>query len=112
MGMRGGQVVRQVEVPVAWPLIITGLRVSAVQVVATATLGPLVGYINLGTPILTGFVQRSQRGPLLAAAILVILLALLTDVLFALAERRLVPWRRPAGRQADVTVTAPVAAVR
>ncbi|HEY6698303.1 MAG TPA: ABC transporter permease subunit, partial [Acidimicrobiales bacterium] len=49
MGMRGGQVVRQVEVPVAWPLIITGLRVSAVQVVATATLGPLVGYINLGT---------------------------------------------------------------
>jgi osmoprotectant transport system permease protein len=112
MGMRGGQVVRQVEVPVAWPLIITGLRVSAVQVVATATLGPLVGYINLGTPILTGFVQRSQRGPLLAAAILVILLALLTDVLFALAERRLVPWRRPAGRHADVTVTAPVAAVR
>jgi osmoprotectant transport system permease protein len=112
MGMRGGQVVRQVEVPVAWPLIITGLRVSAVQVVATATLGPLVGYINLGTPILIGFVQRSQRGPLLAAAILVILLALLTDVLFALAERRLVPWRRPAGRQADVTVTAPVAAVR
>jgi osmoprotectant transport system permease protein len=111
MGMRGSEVVRQVEVPVAWPLIITGLRVSAVQVVATATLGPLVGYINLGTPILTGFVQRSQRGPLLAAAILVILLALFTDALFALAERRLVPWRRPAGRQADVTVTAPEAAV-
>jgi osmoprotectant transport system permease protein len=111
MGMRGSEVVRQVEVPVAWPLIITGLRVSAVQVVATATLGPLVGYINLGTPILTGFVQRSQRGPLLAAAILVILLALLTDALFALAERRLVPWRRPAGRRADVTVTAPEAAV-
>ena len=111
MGMRASEVVRKVEVPVAWPLIITGVRVSAVQVVATATLGPLVGYINLGTPILTGFVQRSQRGPLLAAAILVILVALLTDALFALAERRLVPWRRPAGRQADVTVTAPEAAV-
>jgi osmoprotectant transport system permease protein len=111
MGMRASEVVRKVEVPVAWPLIITGVRVSAVQVVATATLGPLVGYINLGTPILTGFVQRSQRGPLLAAAILVILLALLTDALFALAERRLVPWRRPVGRQADVTVSAPEAAV-
>jgi osmoprotectant transport system permease protein len=111
MGMRAGQLVRKVEVPVAWPLIITGLRVSAVQVVATATLGALVGYRNLGTPIITGFAQRSQRGELLAAAIAVILLALLTDAVFALAERRLVPWRRPAGRQADVTVTAPEVAV-
>jgi osmoprotectant transport system permease protein len=111
MGMRAGQLVRKVEVPVAWPLIITGLRVSAVQVVATATLGALVGYRNLGTPIITGFAQRSQRGELLAAAIAVILLALLTDAVFALAERRLVPWRRPAGRQADVTVIAPEVAV-
>jgi osmoprotectant transport system permease protein len=110
MGMRAGELMRKVEVPVAWPLIITGLRVSAVQVVATATLGALVGYRNLGTPILTGFAQSSQRGPLLAAAITVVLLALLTDAVFALAERRLVPWRRPAGRQADITVTAPEAA--
>jgi osmoprotectant transport system permease protein len=110
MGMRPGELMRKVEVPVAWPLIITGLRVSAVQVVATATLGALVGYRNLGTPIITGFAQSSQRGPLLAAAITVVLLALLTDAVFALAERRLVPWRRPAGRQADVTVTAPEAA--
>ncbi len=111
MGMRAGELMRKVEVPVAWPLIITGLRVSAVQVVATATLGALVGYRNLGTPIITGFAQPSERGALLAAAIAVILLALLTDAAFALAERRLVPWRRPAGRQADVTVTAPEAAV-
>jgi osmoprotectant transport system permease protein len=111
MGMRAGELVRRVEVPVAWPLIMTGLRVSAVQVVATATLGALVGYRNLGTPIITGFAQRSQRGVLLAAAITVILLALLTDAVFALAERRLVPWRRPAGRHADVTVTAPEPAV-
>jgi osmoprotectant transport system permease protein len=111
MGMRAGELMRKVEVPVAWPLIITGLRVSAVQVVATATLGALVGYRNLGTPIITGFAQPSERGALLAAAIAVILLALLTDAAFALAERRLVPWRRPAGRQADVTMTAPEAAV-
>jgi osmoprotectant transport system permease protein len=110
MGMRPGELMRKVEVPVAWPLIITGLRVSAVQVVATATVGALVGYRNLGTPIITGFAQSSQRGPLLAAAITVVLLALLTDAVFALAERRLVRWRRPAGRQADITVTAPEAA--
>jgi osmoprotectant transport system permease protein len=106
MGMRGNEIVRRVEVPVAWPLIITGLRVSAVQVVATATLGALVGYRNLGTPIVQGFTQ-TNKGPLLAAAIVVILLALLTDAVFAWAERRLVPWRRPVGRQADVTVTVP-----
>jgi osmoprotectant transport system permease protein len=106
MGMRAGELIRKVEVPVAWPLIITGLRVTAVQVVATATLGALVGYINLGTPIITGFQQRSQRGALLAAAIAVVLLALLTDALFAWAQRRLAPWRSPARREADVTVTA------
>jgi osmoprotectant transport system permease protein len=110
MGMRAGELMRKVEVPVAWPLIITGLRVSAVQVIATATLGALVGYRNLGDPIVTGFVQSSLRGPMLAAAIAVVLLALLTDAVFAWTERRLVPWRRPAGRQADVTVTAPEAA--
>jgi osmoprotectant transport system permease protein len=105
MGMRPGQLVRRVEVPVAWPLILTGLRVSSVQVVATATLGALVGYRNLGTPIVVGF-NQSNKGPLLAAAITVTLLALLLDGVFALAERRLVHWRRPPGRQDDVSVTA------
>jgi osmoprotectant transport system permease protein len=109
MGMRAGEILRGVEVPVAWPLIITGLRISAVQVVATAALGALVGYRNLGTPIVQGFTQ-TNKGPLLAAAIVVILLALLTDAIFAWAERRLVPWRRPMGRHADVTIAAPEAA--
>ena len=105
-----GELVRKVEVPVAVPLILTGLRVSAVQVVATATLGALVGYRNLGTPIVTGFTSP-DKGPMLAGAIAVALLALLTDALFALAERRLVPWRRAAGRADDVTM-APDAARR
>jgi osmoprotectant transport system permease protein len=103
MGMRPGQLLRRVEVPVALPLILTGLRVSAVQVVATATLGALVGYRCLGTPIIAGF-QKSDKGGLLAAAILVIALALLFDAAFALAQRVLVPWRAKPGRGADVTV--------
>ena len=93
MGMRGGELVRKVEVPVAMPLILTGLRVSAVQVVATATLGALVGYRDLGTPIVSGFTSP-DKGPLLAGAIAVALLALLTDASLAWRERRLVPWRR------------------
>jgi osmoprotectant transport system permease protein len=108
MGMRAGQLIRKVETPVAMPLILTGLRVSAVQVVATATLGALVGYRNLGTPIVTGFTSPN-KGPLLAGAIAVAALALLTDGFFAVAERRLVRWRATAGREADVTVAAPEA---
>jgi osmoprotectant transport system permease protein len=107
MGMRGGELVRRVEVPVATPLILTGLRVSAVQVVATATLGALVGYRNLGTPIVSGFTSPN-KGPLLAGAIAVALLALITDAFFVVADRRLVPWRRTR-RTADVAV-APEAA--
>lgn len=104
MGMRGGELVRRVEVPVALPLILTGLRVSAVQVVATATLGAKVGYRDLGTPIVTGFTSP-DKGPMLAGALTVMALALLTDGVFALAQRLLVPWRRPAGRTDDATVT-------
>jgi osmoprotectant transport system permease protein len=105
MGMRPGQLVRRVEVPVALPLILTGLRVSAVQVVATATLGALVGYRCLGSPIVAGF-QKSDKGALLAAAILVIAMALLFDAVFALAQRVFVPWRSTRARDADVTVAA------
>jgi osmoprotectant transport system permease protein len=105
MGMRPGQLLRKVEVPVAQPLILTGLRVAAVQVVATATLGAIVGYRNLGTPIVSGF-QRSNKGPLLAAAILVAALALLVDGAFAVAARRAVRWRRPPGRGADALVAS------
>ncbi|HEX6166161.1 MAG TPA: ABC transporter permease [Acidimicrobiales bacterium] len=109
MGMSAGETIRKVEVPVAVPLILTGLRVSAVQVVATATLGALVAYRNLGTPIVTGFTSP-DKGPMLAGALAVALLALVTDALFVLAGRVLVPWRAPAGRTADATVTAEEAA--
>jgi osmoprotectant transport system permease protein len=91
MGMRPGELVRKVEVPAAMPLILTGLRVSAVQVMATVTLGALVGYRCLGSPIATGL-RIDNKGPMLAAAIIVALLALLTDGFFAVAQRRLVPW--------------------
>jgi osmoprotectant transport system permease protein len=94
MGMQAGGLMRKVELPVALPLILTGLRISAVQIIATATLGALVGYRCLGTPIVAGF-QKTDKGALLAAAILVAALALFTDSLFAQAQKLLVPWRRP-----------------
>ena len=106
MGMQPGELLRRVEVPVALPLILTGLRVSAVQVMATATLGALVGYRCLGSPILSG-IQRQDKGAMLAAAILVALLSLATDGLFAVGQRVLIPWRRGrVSRSEDATVTA------
>jgi osmoprotectant transport system permease protein len=105
MGMRAGELMRRVEVPSAAPLILTGLRVSAVQVIATATLGALVGYRNLGTLIVTGYTSP-DKGPMLAGAFAVILVALVTDGLFVVAQRVLVPWRRPVGRGVDATVVA------
>ena len=50
--MTGAQVVRRVELPLSLPLIFGGIRTSAVNVVATATLGPLVGVVTLGDPII------------------------------------------------------------
>jgi osmoprotectant transport system permease protein len=105
MGMRPAEVLRRVEVPVALPLILTGLRVSMLQVVATATLGALVGYQCLGTHIVSGF-YKSDKGALLASAFVVMALALVLDALFAVAQRLLVPWRSRSGRDADVTVAA------
>ena len=83
--------------PNALPLILTGLRVSAVQVVATATLGALVGYRSLGTLIIDGFSQQDD-GKLLTGAVLVAVLAILTELAFGVVERRSAPWLRRGGR--------------
>jgi len=86
MGMRERQVLLEIELPLAAPLILTGIRVAAVQVVATATLGALVGWGGLGRYIIDGFsVQDNVR--VFAGALLVAVLAILTDVLFNVTER-------------------------
>jgi osmoprotectant transport system permease protein len=106
MGMRGSQVLARAELPNALPLIITGLRVSAVQVVATATLAALVGYGGLGSLVVRGMSQRDD-GKLLTGAVLVALLAILTELVFGVAERRSSPWlrrRRPVADEVIETV--------
>jgi osmoprotectant transport system permease protein len=85
MGMRPRQVVLRAELPLAMPLVMTGLRTATVQVVATASLAALVGGGGLGTLIDLGFGQQDY-GLMLAGAILVAALALLTElVLVALS---------------------------
>ncbi|MEZ5412258.1 MAG: ABC transporter permease [Acidimicrobiales bacterium] len=93
MGMTGPQVLGRVELPLALPLILTGLRLSAVQITATATLGAFVGYECLGTPILQGLARGvAGRPQLVGGALLVIAAALATDAVIGRMIPRLVRW--------------------
>jgi osmoprotectant transport system permease protein len=96
MGMRGGELLLRVETPNAVPLLLTGLRISAVQVVATATLGAFVGFGGLGAFINEGFRQLDD-GKLLTGAVLVAVLAIATELLFGVGQRLLTPWLRRKG---------------
>jgi osmoprotectant transport system permease protein len=106
MGLSGRQVVLQAELPLAAPLLMTGVRTAAVQVVATATLAALVAGGGLGRIINLGFGQQDY-GVVLAGALLVAVLAVLTElVLSALSwtltpgEKRLPILRTRAARRA------------
>ena len=103
MGMGEAQLLRRVELPIAVPVVIAGIRVAAVQVVATATLAALVGGGALGRFIVDGFALR-QQDQLVAGAILVALLALLTERSFTWLERRLVSpgLRRTANLRGEI----------
>jgi osmoprotectant transport system permease protein len=93
MGMSGSQVLRRVEVPLAVAMIMTGVRLAAVQIVATATIAALVAGGGLGRIITSGF-GRQDQDQIVAGAILVAVLALLVEVLFEWLQRRLDPvWR-------------------
>ena len=91
MGMGERQVLLRVETPIALPLIITGVRIAAVQVVATATLGGLFGFNALGSYIFEGFAQQDD-GKLYTGAVGVALLAILTELAFSLVAPRATPW--------------------
>jgi osmoprotectant transport system permease protein len=96
MGMDGMQVLRKVELPLATPLLMNGLRVAAVQVVATATLAALVAGGGLGRIITNGY-GRQDLPQIVAGAILVAVLALTVEGAMEWLQRRLDPVRR-AGR--------------
>lgn len=90
MGMTGGQVLRRIELPLALPLVMAGVRTSAVQVVATATLAAELSWGGLGRYIIDG-IGRQDNVMVFAGALQVALLALVTEVLLAGIQRRVVP---------------------
>jgi osmoprotectant transport system permease protein len=97
MGLAGWQVLRQVELPIAAPLIIAGVRNAAVAIIATATLGAVVAGGGLGRYIVDGL-ARQEYARLFVGAMLVALLAIVTELAFGLFERLTVSAgvRRPA----------------
>jgi osmoprotectant transport system permease protein len=92
MGLSRWQLLRQVELPLAAPVILAGVRVSVTIGIGTATIGSTVGALTLGTPIFDGL-AGNKIPYVLQGAVLVALFAILTDLIFAGLERRL----RPAG---------------
>ena len=90
MGMNGRQVLWKLEVPMAMPLIMTGLRLAAVQIVATAGLAALIAGGGLGRYIVDGFALR-ENDRIVAGAILVAVLSLLTDLGFSLLAKATSP---------------------
>jgi len=87
VGMTEWQLLRGIEVPVALPVIMAGVRSSAVAIVATTPLMSLVGAKTLGDYIISGL-NLSDEVEVFAAALLVVVVALATELLFAWLERR------------------------
>src|ERR1700732_1455356 len=95
MGLSAWQLLRDVELPLAAPVILAGVRVSVTIAIGTATIGSTVGALTLGTPIFDGLAGNKLRF-VIQGAVLVALFAILTDLLFARLERRLqLPGARP-----------------
>ncbi|MGW6511858.1 ABC transporter permease [Streptomyces niveus] len=93
MGMTGGQLLTRVELPLAAPLILTGVRIAAVQLVATATIAALVGGGGLGRIITSGF-NLASTPMVVAGAVLVAVFALLVEALFEVVRRLAPRWVR------------------
>ncbi|MDQ3345203.1 MAG: ABC transporter permease [Chloroflexota bacterium] len=87
MGMRESQVLRGVELPVALPVILVGIRTAAVQIVATATLGAVFATGGLGRFIIDGIAQR-RFDEVFAGALVVALLSIMTELAFEFVQRR------------------------
>jgi osmoprotectant transport system permease protein len=109
VGMTGRQQLLRVELPVAAPVILTGVRIAIVQVIATATLGAYLGVGGLGRYIIDGYAVRDYTR-VLAGALLVAALALAADrVLAALGWLLPAARRRARSRAARRASTLPIA---
>jgi osmoprotectant transport system permease protein len=97
MGMTRAQSLLRVELPLATPAIVAGLRIAVVTTIALATIVYTIYNAGLGVPIHTALGEGPFKTELIAAGGLTILLALVADGLLVLAQRALTPWARARG---------------
>ncbi len=90
MGLSNGQILRGIQLPIAAPVIFAGIRTSAVQVVASATLATFVGGGGLGDLIVLGL-QRNDPAVLVGGSLTIAVLAIITELTFGLLERTFTP---------------------
>ncbi|MCU1535061.1 MAG: transporter permease [Glaciihabitans sp.] len=90
VGMTEWQILRSIEVPLGLPLLIGGLRSASLQVIATATLADYIDGGGLGHFIFLG-IQTQDYPQMLAGSIVVVILALLSEALFSVIQRLVVP---------------------
>jgi osmoprotectant transport system permease protein len=93
LGYNRTQLLLRIELPLALPVVMAGLRVATVSTVALTTVGSLVAYGGLGNLIKDG-VLTNFRAELFTASLLCVVLAILLDVLLVLAQRLLTPWSK------------------
>ncbi len=93
MGYGPGRLLLKVELPLAMPAIIAGLRIATVSTVALATVGAILGYGGLGNLLATG-VAEQFKAQIFAASVLCVALAIVFDLLLLLVGRLLTPWQR------------------
>ena len=98
MGMDSRQVLRLIEIPLALPVIIAGIKTATVEVIASATLAAFIGAGGLGSFIVLGF-SLYDNAILLVGAIPVAVLALLAEVLLSHLQKALQPPSQPVGNQ-------------
>jgi osmoprotectant transport system permease protein len=99
LGYGAGRRFWAVDFPLAGPVILAGLRVTAVSTIALATVGALIGVTNLGYHFTNGS-QRRIIPEVLAGIVAVVIIALVIDGLLILAGRALMPWSRAQRRRA------------
>jgi len=113
MGLTGGQVLRSVELPLAIPFLMAGIRTASIEVVATSTLAAYVSYTDLGTPVISGL-NTNNTVEAFAGALLVAALAAVVALGFGVLQRILtpIPLRRtmPRGLGAATRREAPALA--
>jgi osmoprotectant transport system permease protein len=96
LGYGAGRLLLRIELPLALPVMMAGLRVATVSTVALTTIGTLVSYGGLGNLIEDG-VQNNFKAELLAASVLCVVLAFALDGLIVAVQWLVTPWTRRAG---------------